>query len=262
MLSDAASATSLTKAIFTIKCCKSLAAGMNAMDPRHGMTPSSLCCPMPRGTKAIFTTKGRKSFAAGTNAMDLRPGISLNSLLPHARGYHTTSQNPHPHLVTFESASNYFLRGPELVVHVLDLTRDLYKLVKYNAYKPILLTESGKLLSRSLVEGVVTLNEHNLCLKHKLDLGSLFVSSLGTFKLPNIKTISLTEKSRSDDLSNVSSMLEDMMILTHGDRVVQYLPTDYSGLISDLKNPNTVTKFIRYHGLDRAKSSPRMMGSI
>jgi hypothetical protein len=31
-------------------------------------------------------------------------------------------------------------------------------------------------LSRSLVEGVVTLHEHNLCLKHKLDLGSLFVS--------------------------------------------------------------------------------------
>ena len=37
------------------------------------------------------------------------------------------------------------------------------------------------------------------------------------------------------------------MILAHGDRVVQYLSTDYSGLISDLKNPNTVTKFIRYH---------------
>lgn len=37
------------------------------------------------------------------------------------------------------------------------------------------------------------------------------------------------------------------MILAHGDRVVQYLPTDYSGLISDLKNPNTTTKFIRCH---------------
>jgi len=97
------------------------------------------------------------------------------------------------------------------------------------------------------VEGVVTLHEHKLCLKHKLDLGSLFVSSLGAFKLPNIKIIPLAEKSRSDDLSNVSSMLEDMMILAYGDRVMQYLSTDYSGFISDLKNPNIVTKFIRYH---------------
>ena len=37
------------------------------------------------------------------------------------------------------------------------------------------------------------------------------------------------------------------MILAHRDRVVQYLSTDYSGFISDLKNPNIVTKFIRYH---------------
>ncbi|CAD6209258.1 unnamed protein product [Miscanthus lutarioriparius] len=156
----------------------------NSTKAVEGTVPDTAC--VTSLTKVIFITKCCKSLAAGMNAMDLR----------HDR--------------------------------------------------PILLTESGKLLSRSLVEGVLTLHEHNLCLKHKLDLGSLFVSSLGTFKLSNLETIPLTEKSHSDDLSNVSSMLEDMMILAHGDRVVQYLPNDYSDLISDLKNSNTTTKFIRY----------------
>ncbi|CAN6308283.1 unnamed protein product [Urochloa humidicola] len=179
------------------------------------------------------------------------------------RGFHTSGildstsvaespragPNPHPHLVTFDNAINYFERGrsPALVVHVPDTNDDLYKLVRYNPQEPLMLTEMGKISSRSLVEAVTSLHDHNLCLPHRVGLGDLSVSSVGTFKLPKMELVQLTEQRRSDDLACVSGVLEEMMRARHRDRVIQNLPPNYSDLLVGMKLPTTTVKWIKWH---------------
>jgi hypothetical protein len=130
---------------------------------------------------------------------------------------------------------------------VPDINEELYKLIKYDVNQPLMLTEMGKLSSWSLVEAVTNLHDQQLCLAHKFNLSDLAVSSLGTFKLPNMETVKRTEQGRSENLACTADVLKDMMALRHRDRVLQNLPSDYSNFLQALVDVTKPEKFIKWH---------------